>query len=214
MGTEVIPVKLLEKLMSRRFAQPAVQLVKWFCYLVIFFYVFCLVLSCLGRQSFQLYTSTGVQENAIYAGADYDASHSLTVSMDDPVYVHGNAQGQVDLVTQIALSLMFAVKAVPAIIAYWLLVRVLGNIQGGKIFTEQNAVYLLGFGLLQGAVALVAPFLRMLLCSLANLLAESQVSISTGSGMLNQLMLSLAFVVAASIMHYGIRLQDEVDHTL
>ena len=54
----------------------------------------------------------------------------------------------------------------------------------------------------------------MLLCSLANLLAESQVSISTGSGMLNQLMLSLAFVVAASIMHYGIRLQDEVDHTL
>lgn len=214
MGTEVKPMKLLEKLMSRRFAQPAVQLVKWFCYLVIFFYVFCLVLSCLGRQSFQLYTSTGVQENAIYAGADYDASHSLTVSMDDPVYVHGNAQGQVDLVTQIALSLMFAVKAVPAIIAYWLLVRVLGNIQGGKIFTEQNAVYLLGFGLLQGAVALVAPFLRMLLCSLANLLAESQVSISTGSGMLNQLMLSLAFVVAASIMHYGIRLQDEVDHTL
>ena len=60
----------------------------------------------------------------------------------------------------------------------------------------------------------MAPFLRMLLCSLANLLAESQVSISTGSGMLNQLMLSLAFVVAASIMHYGIRLQDEVDHTL
>lgn len=158
-------MKLLEKLMFRRFAQPAVQLTKWFCYLVIFFYVFCLVLSCLGRQSFQLYTSTGVQENAIYAGADYDASHSLTVSMDDPVYVHGNAQGQVDLVTQIALSLMFTVKAVPAIIAYWLLVRVLGNIQGGKIFTEQNAVYLLGFGLLQGAVALVAPFLRMLLCS-------------------------------------------------
>ena len=42
MGTEVIPMKLLEKLMSRRFAQPAVQLAKWFCYLVIFFYVFCL----------------------------------------------------------------------------------------------------------------------------------------------------------------------------
>ena len=46
----------------------------------------------------------------------------------------------------------------------------------------------------------------MVTASLANLLAESQVSISTGSGMLNQLMLSLAFVVAASIMHYGIRL--------
>ena len=40
MGTEVIPMKLLEKLMFRRFAQPAVQLVKWVCYLVIFFYVF------------------------------------------------------------------------------------------------------------------------------------------------------------------------------
>lgn len=122
--------------------------------------------------------------------------------------------GEVDAVTQLALTLMFAVKVVPGIWAYWLLSRVLDHVGKGSIFTDENADGLLAFGLIQGATALLAPFLRLGLCALANLLGESQVSISTGSDMLNTLALSVAFVVAASIIHYGIHLQDEVDHTL
>ena len=44
--------------------------------------------------------------------------------------------------------------------------------------------------------------------------SASQIMISTGSDMLNRLFPGIAFLVAAYIIHYGIRLQDEVDHTL
>jgi hypothetical protein len=51
-------------------------------------------------------------------------------------------------------------------------------------------------------------FLRLGLCALANLLWGKQVSHLHGSDMLNTLALSVAFVVAASIIHYGIHLQE------
>ena len=47
-----------------------------------------------------------------------------------------------------------------------------------------------------------------------NLISVDSLSIGTGSTMLNDLIPSLAFIVAAYIIHYGISLQDEVDHTL
>ena len=208
-------MKCREKLLSPQFARPAARYMKVLCYLIMAFYLLCLLLSCLGRQSFRLTTAEEVYENAIYAETDHaPASRGLTVRMDDPVYVHANGQGEVDAVTQLALTLMFAIKVVPGIWAYWLLSRVLDHVGKGSIFTDENADGLLAFGLIQGVTALLAPFLRLGLCALANLLGESQVSISTGSDMLNTRALSVAFVVAASIIHYGIHLQDEVDHTL
>ena len=39
-------------------------------------------------------------------------------------------------------------------------------------------------------------------------------SIATGQGVLNTVISGIAFIVAAYIIHYGVHLQDEVDHTL
>lgn len=62
--------------------------------------------------------------------------------------------------------------------------------------------------------ALFVPFVKILICYLTNLVSNSQISISTGSDMLNHLIPSIAILAAAYIIHYGIHLQDEMDHTL
>lgn len=49
---------------------------------------------------------------------------------------------------------------------------------------------------------------------LTNLVSDGRMSISTGQRMFNMLIPSIAFIVAAYIIHYGVHLQDEVDHTL
>jgi len=51
-------------------------------------------------------------------------------------------------------------------------------------------------------------------CFLANQIADSRISLYTGTDVLNTLIPSIAFLVAAYIIRYGIYLQDEVDHTL
>lgn len=68
--------------------------------------------------------------------------------------------------------------------------------------------------MIQFFAAFFVPFIKMFICYLTNLVSNSHVSISTGSDMLNNLIPSIAFIVAAYIIHYGINLQDEVDHTL
>ena len=103
---------------------------------------------------------------------------------------------------------------VPMILAYWFLSRVFTNVNKEQIFTDQNAAYILYYGLLQIFSALFVPFIKLLVCGLANQSAASRITISTGSDMLNRLFPGIAFLVAAYIIHYGIRLQDEVDHTL
>ena len=100
------------------------------------------------------------------------------------------------------------------IIAFWFLSRVFSNIRKGQIFTEQNASYLLYYGLLQFLTAVFVPYIKLLLCELTNLVSDGRMSISTGQAMFNMLIPSIAFIVAAYIIHYGVHLQDEVDHTL
>ena len=73
----------------------------------------------------------------------------MTVHMGDDIRVWTNDDDQIDLKIQIGLSLMYAVNSVPMIIAFWFLSRVFSNIRKGQIFTEQNASYLLYYGLLQ-----------------------------------------------------------------
>ena len=109
---------------------------------------------------------------------------------------------------------IYAVTTVPIMLAYWFLSRLVANIHRGQIFTEQNASCLLWYGLLQFFTALLVPFIKLLICWLTNLVAEGRVSIGTGQSMLSTLVPSIAFIVAAYIIHYGVGLQDEVDHTL
>ena len=53
-------MKLSEKLLSPQFARPAARYMKVLCYLIMAFYLLCLLLRCLGRQSFRLTTATEV----------------------------------------------------------------------------------------------------------------------------------------------------------
>ena len=208
-------MKFIQKLANERFARPAAQLMKFACYFVICFYVLCTVLSFMGRQSFFLHTKTGTYERAIYAEENHAAhSRSMTVFMGDDVHVWTNDNDQIDLTIQIGLSFMYAVHIVPMIFAYWFLSRVFSNINKGHIFTEKNSSYLLYYGMLQFSVAVFVPFIKLLICWLTNLISNGRMSISTGQAMFNMLIPSIAFIVAAYIIHYGVHLQDEVDHTL
>ena len=208
-------MKFIQKLANERFARPAAQLMKFACYFVICFYVLCTVLSFMGRQSFFLHTKTGTYERAIYAEENHAAhSRSMTVFTGDDINVWTNDNDQIDLTIQIGLSLMYAVHIVPMIFAYWFLSRVFSNINKGHIFTEKNSSYLLYYGMLQFSVAVFVPFIKLLICWLTNLISNGRMSISTGQAMFNMLIPSIAFIVAAYIIHYGVHLQNEVDHTL
>lgn len=203
------------KWISEPVAKVAARFLKGVCWFLMGFFALCLVLSILGRQTFVLHTSTGTYDRAIYAEEDHDpVSRGLTVSSSDNVYVHANDQDGVDLVTQVGLSLMYAVHVLPLIAAYWLLSRVLSNIQAGRIFVDQNAGYLLWYGLIQCGVALLVPLLKMLICQVCNLFSQSQISIGISLNLMGALFPGVAFLVAAYILHYGVSLQDEVDHTL
>ena len=208
-------MKFIQKLANERFARPAAQLMKFACYFVICFYVLCTVLSFMGRQTFFLHTKTGTFERAIYAEENHNSySHSMTVHTSDDIHVWTNDNDRIDPTIQIGLSFMYAINMVPMIFAYWFLSRVFSNINKGEIFTEQNSSYLLYYGLLQFSVAVFVPFIKLLICWLINLVSNGRVSISTGQTMFNMLIPSIAFIVAAYIIHYGVHLQDEVDHTL
>ena len=169
----------------------------------------------MGRQTFFLHTKTGTFERAIYAEENHNShSRSMTVHTSDDIHVWTNDNDRIDPTIQIGLSFMYAINMVPMIFAYWFLSRVFSNINKGEIFTEQNSSYLLYYGLLQFSVAVFVPFIKLLICWLINLVSNGRVSISTGQTMFNMLIPSIAFIVAAYIIHYGVHLQDEVDHTL
>ena len=208
-------MKLFQTLANERFARPAAGLIKFACYFVICFYVLCTILSFMGRQTFFLHTKTGNFERAIYAEENHNAhSRSMTVSMGDDIHVWTNSSDQIDLTIQLGLSLMYAVNTIPMVLAFWFLSRVFSNIYRGEIFIEKNASCLLYYGLLQLFVAVVVPFIKLFLCWLTNLVSDGRMSVSTGQRMFNMLIPSIAFIVAAYIIHYGVHLQDEVDHTL
>lgn len=208
-------MKFIQKLANERFARPAAQLMKFACYFVICFYIVCTVLSFMGRQTFFLHTKTGTFERAIYAEENHNShSRSMTVHTGDDIHVWTNDDDRIDPTIQIGLSFMYAINIVPMIFAYWFLSRVFSNINKGEIFTEQNSSYLLYYGLLQFSVAVFVPFIKLLICWLINIVSNGRMSISTGQTMFNMLIPSIAFIVAAYIIHYGVHLQDEVDHTL
>ena len=208
-------MKFVQKLTNERFAKSAARFMKLICYLVMCFYALCTILSFMGRQTFFLHTKTGNFERAIYAEENHNAhSRSMTVFMGDDIHVWTNSSDQIDLTIQLGLSLMYAVNTIPMVLAFWFLSRVFSNIYRGEIFIEKNASCLLYYGLLQLFVAVVVPFIKLFLCWLTNLVSDGRMAVSTGQRMFNMLIPSIAFIVAAYIIHYGVHLQDEVDHTL
>ena len=207
-------MKLFQTLANERFARPAAGLIKFACYFAICFYALCTVLSFMGRQTFFLHTKTGNFERAIYAEENHNAhSRSMTVFMGYDIHVWTNSSDQIDLTIQLGLSLMYAVNTIPIVLAFWFLSRVFSNIYRGEIFIEKNASCLLYYGLIQFLSAVFVPFIKLLICWLVNLVSNGRVAIATGRSML-AFIPSIAFIVAAYIIQYGVRLQDEADHTL
>lgn len=205
----------LKRLLSEQHARGAASLMKAVCYLIMIFTALSLVLSLAGRQSFRLYTKSGIYENAILAEESHERqARSMYVNTSDDIYIWTNGEDEIDLSIRIGLSLMFALNAVPMLCAYYLLARVFDNVAKGRIFIEQNASFLFFYGLIQIFVAALVPFLKLLVCKLINLLAEGRIDISTGHELIGGLIPGVAFIVAAYIIRYGIHLQDEVDHTI
>ena len=208
-------MKLFQALANERFARPAAGLIKFACYFAICFYALCTVLSFMGRQTFFLHTKTGNFERAIYAEENHNAhSRSMTVSMGDDIHVWTNSSDQIDLTIQLGLSLMYAVNTIPIVLAFWFLSRVFSNVQNGRIFIEQNASFLLYYGLIQFFAAVFVPFIKLAVCGIVSRISDGGLSIVTGGNLFEQLFPSIAFLVAAYIIHYGVHLQAEVDHTL
>ena len=211
---EVIGMKFLQKLTNERFARSAAGFLKAACYFVIAFVVLCTVLGLMGRQTFTLHTNKHIVQAIAAEGGQDPLARNMTVHTGDDIHVWTNGSGQIEPAIRIGLALMYAVHTVPVIFAFWFLSRVFSNIHGGRIFTEQNASFLLYYGLLQFFGAVFVPFIKLLICSLASLASDGRITISTGQNMLSALIPGIAFLVAAYIIHYGVHLQDEVDHTL
>ena len=188
---------------------------KFVCYFVICFLLLCTALAFMGRQTFFLHTGKGSFEHAIYAEKNHGSySRGMTVQTGDDIHVWTNENGNIDFTIQLALCIIYAMQTVPMIFAFWFLSRVFSSIQKGQIFTEQNSFSLLYYGLIQFSVAVFVPLIKLLICWIASLASSSQISISTGQATINMLIPSISFMVAAYIIHYGVHLQDEVDHTL
>jgi len=208
-------MKKIQKLINEAFAKSTAHFMKYICYIMMLFFVAGLILSFSGRQTFILHTSTGTYDSAIYSEENHDwTSRGPTVSMNEEVRVIAYDGEKIDLITQIGLSAMYVTNIIPLIICFWFLSRVFNNVSKGRIFTDQNASYLLYYGLIQMAVAVLVPFIKIFISYLANQFTNSELSIATGQNLLNNLIPNIAFIVAAYIIHYGVHLQDEVDHTL
>lgn len=212
---KMMNMKLIQRLLNKSFAKKAALFMRYVCYIIIAFMALGIILSCMGRLTFSLHSNFGTFEHAIYAEENHQPHpRSFIIHTKDDIHVWINIDDQIDLFTHIGLSAMFALETIPIMIAYWLLSCVFSNVHKGKIFTETNAHYLLLYGLLQFLVALFVPFIKLLLCTLISLVSSNTITIATGQDMLSSLIPSIAFIVAAYIIHYGIYLQDELEHTL
>jgi hypothetical protein len=209
-------MKAIHKFMSESFAKSAARFMNAVCYMMIALSLAGLVLSFMGRQTFILYTPTATYDRAIYAEENHDwVSRGPTVSLKDDIRVTTDSKdGKVDLAMQIGLSAMYAITILPRVFAYWFLSRVFKNISEGQIFIEKNAAYLLYYGLIEIAVAALVPFLKIAIGHIANQFSGNDMSAVTGQNILNDLLPNIAFIIAAYIIHYGVHLQDEADHTL
>ncbi|NBH19612.1 DUF2975 domain-containing protein [Clostridiaceae bacterium] len=207
-------MKIFYKLTEESFAKPAARFMEFICYFILGFYVLGIIASFMGYQTFHLHTSNGTFEYTIYTLKNTNSHPScMTVQMGDNIHVWANENAPINLTIQIGLSLLYAVHTLPGIAAFWFLSRVFSNIQKGQIFTERNSSYLLYYGFLQFLSAVFIPFIKLLICWLTSLFAHSRISISTGRYTFHMLISSLAFIVAAYIIHYGVHLQDPTDHT-
>lgn len=209
-------MKIIHRLLNQKTAYHTAEVMKFICYIMIGLFAVMLVLSFMGRLQYKLSFGNENYPHAIYAEENHNfASRSLTISGSDSLRIRTQSEeGKIELISYIALIVMYAANIIPLMFAYWFLSKVFSNVAKGEIFVEKNAHYLLYYGIIQAIVAVVVPFVKLLIVQIANTLVTDRISLSTGTNIINQLIPSIAFLVAAYIINYGVHLQDEADHTL
>ena len=210
-------MKIINNLLNQRTAQKTASFMKVICHLAMVLFTLMLLLSFFGRLQYNLSFQSENYPHAIYAEENHDfTSRSFTVKSQDDLRVHTTAtDGKIALSTYATIVLILSLNIIPLIFAFWFLSKVFGNVSKGDIFIKKNAHYLLYYALIQATVAIVAPFVKLLIVGIANnVLISDRISLGTRSNMLNQLIPSIAIFVAAYIISYGVHLQDEADHTL
>ena len=209
-------MKFTNNLLNQNTAKNTAKFMQIICYMGMALFVMMLILSFLGRLQYNLSVESENYPHAIYAEENHDfSSRSFTVSHKDDLRIRTESEdGKIELKSYVTIVLLFSVTLIPMFFAYWFLSKVFANVAKGEIFVEKNAHYLLYYGIIQAIVAIVIPFVKLLIVQIANMLVSDRISLATGTNIINQLIPSIAFFVAAYIISYGVHLQDEADHTL
>ncbi len=209
-------MKGFQKFLTKKAAQNISKFMNSVCYVIIALLLTILALSFMGRLEYNLSYNGENFPNAIYAEEDHNfSSRSLTVSSTDSLRIRTQSEdGKIQLISLITITLLYTLQIIPTIFAFWFLSKVFKNVSNGEIFIDKNAQYLLYYAIIQIIVAVVLPFIKILIVQIANLFVTDVIMLSTGQNMLNQVIPSFAFLVAAYIIHYGVHLQNEADHTL
>lgn|GEM_PF-3818075 len=200
-------MKLIKWLSDDALAINIAFLIKYIYVIAILWFIYGLILSSIGRQVFILDTGGGVFYEAIFAGGYHGnwwniSDHSLSViKTSDDIRVLTN--NDVETITHVGLSLMYATTAIPNIIRLCFLVRIFHNITKRQIFIKQNVFYLLMCGMLGLAMAIIAPFLKLGIAGIINFIGNNTIHILTGQDTINILVPSLVCIVAAYAIRNG-----------
>lgn len=211
-------MSLIQKLANEKLAKKAAGFMKLVCWMLILMYIWCIFMAFIDSGSI---TYSSEDEQA----AEYEAKQKniqlrfLTIRQHWYIDILPREQIVEDHLIpepiRTGMSWIFTVYAVPIVIGFYFLGRIFANIQKGMAFTEQNARYLLYYGLLQFVGAFVVPRINDFIVQYVNTISQSRLLFSMGDdGIINRLMPCAVYIVAAYIIHHGFNLQDEVDHTL
>jgi|GEM_PF-846603 len=214
---EVIYMKsnIFSRVLTLKTAKSLAQVMSLFCGFIVFFVIVTILLAAVGRQTFTLHSPSGTFTHTFYAQKDRNAATNLLmVSLPDDVRITTDHTDEIDIVTVIGLLAALLVNHLPVLFSYLFLMRIFQNIGKGVFFVDANAKALLLYGLIQACAAVFGPFVKLFVIHVTDFLSANTVSIATGGQMLSQLTPAIAVIIAACILHYGIHLQDEVDHTL
>ena len=209
----------MKRIFSERTAKGTARVLSFWCALVIVFYGMALVMSAMGRMTFTLHGPDGQMKHAIWADMPYEAgtdfgSGSMRFTLTDEIHAWADDGGLLSTAQKIGLVLIMAAHIVPLMAAYAALAGVFGRVGNGEIFTDWNARGLMVYGVIRLVTAAIVPFVKLGICGVVTAMGAGELTISTGQNMLGELFPSIGFIVAAYIIHYGVHLQDEVDHTL
>ena len=215
MKSEVKGVKKIEDIVKGPQVKYGATFIGFVCYCLAVITCMTVVLTAAGKLNFIFYDKSGMPSSATFNEKNYDPSNGgFSMTMKDEVRIWANDENEIDAVTKIALVLVAAAGAVPSALAYFFLGKVFYNVAKGDAFTEKNSSELIKAGVLKLAAVVLAPFAKVLICFLSNLISTSRIQISAAMLRLGDVIMAAAIITAGYVIRRGAELQEEADHTL